>query len=416
MGMRVGSTLLRSAVAATLSSGVLLVVVACGEPTVVAPAAPTLTVEASTPAPAVDSSNRGSTPDSRGALRIDVMEDGLPVASGRFAAGKQVLVSGRVVEFRQHPGDGLGGSLVPSAVATSDGAFVYYTTWGGTLANLDKLAPGDVGGTLQIRRIDSVSGVDEEWRSGAYGIALAPDGRVAYSQDLDGVYRHSVPNPSKVVVAGPEGDEVWSTETDVRYVTMGWAGDTLIAYRVGEGEYLQTYAFDGPGMSRLLSDGGSVGAISPDGSLVLLIEHRGSGSEFVIKRVSDGAIVNVLDTNAEELGPFFGIYGGDWKDDSIVLVASGDFGAGAVLLSWRNESLLVERLFLPRLDGFDSVNAGVEFTETGGVLLQFVRFTRGKYVYVNVVCEPERNQCRGSAPIDPTTAFVFTNPSRGEGR
>jgi hypothetical protein len=406
---------LRSVVAATLSSGALLVVVACGEPTVVAPAAPTAGVETGTSEPMVDSSNRGSTPDSR-RLRIDVEEDGLPVAIGRFAAGKQVLVAGRVVEFRHHPGDGLGGSFVPSVVATSDGTFVYYTTWAGTLANLDKLAPGDVGGTLQIRRIDAVSGVDEEWRSGAYGIALAPDGRVAYSQDLDGVYRHSVPNPSQVVVAGPEGDEVWSTETDARYVTMGWAGDTLIAYRVGEGEYLQTFAFDGPGSSRLLSDGGSVGAISPDGSLVLLIEHRGSGSEFITKRVSDGATLDVLASDTEELGPFFGIYGGDWKDDSIVLVASGDFGAGAVLLSWRNQSLVVERLLLPRLDGFDSVNAGVEFTETGGVLLQFVRFTSGKYVYVNIVCDPERNRCRGSAPIEPTTAFVFTNPSRGEGR
>src|SRR5690606_9799185 len=82
--------------------------------------------------------------------------------------------------------------------------------------------------------------------------AVSVEGAVAYVEDLDGAYRGDVANPSRIVVVEPDGTSVpWTRGADVTYVTAAWAGSTLLAYTVGEGEHLSVLAFDGSGEARV---------------------------------------------------------------------------------------------------------------------------------------------------------------------
>jgi hypothetical protein len=318
-----------------------------------------------------------------------------------------VTVAGRTFRLAYQPMDVLAAMLVPEAVPTFDGKTLYYTMWEGW-RGLDGLTEGEVGGVPVIRRVDLASGVDEVFRRGAYAAAVAEDGRVAYVEDLDGAYRFSVPNPTRVMVTSSDGgaDEVWSTEDDIRYVTVGWAGEVLVAYQVLEGEYVRTVAFYGPGRSRLLSEGGMVVAISPDGSKVLLIEQE-NWTHFVVEDVSDGAVLwsGELDT---PLGPVNGIYGCDWDGDRIVVVPGAGDGSsypyvfGFAILRFDDGALSLERFVV-----VPGETAGLRlislmtprFTTDGGVRLQASALDdKGKQWFWDMVCDPAAAAC---APVTP---------------
>jgi hypothetical protein len=201
-------------------------------------------------------------------------------------------------------------------------------------------------------------------------------------------------------------DEVWSTEDDIRYVTVGWAGEVLVAYQVLEGEYVRTVAFYGPGRSRLLSEGGMVVAISPDGSKVLLIEQE-NWTHFVVEDVSDGAVLwsGELDT---PLGPVNGIYGCDWDGDRIVVVPGAGDGSsypyvfGFAILRFDDGALSLERFVV-----VPGETAGLRlislmtprFTTDGGVRLQASALDdKGKQWFWDMVCDPAAAAC---APVTP---------------
>jgi hypothetical protein len=88
-----------------------------------------------------------------------------------------------------------------------------------------------------IHRVDVAGGLDEVFRRGAYAAAVAVDGRVGYVLALDGAYWAGGSNATRVVVASPGGgtDEARSTDTDTWYITVGWAGNVLLAYEELEG-------------------------------------------------------------------------------------------------------------------------------------------------------------------------------------
>ncbi len=311
---------------------------------------------------------------------------------------------------------------MPWAVPTSDGDAVYYTTWTQE-TDLDELDVGDPGGVPVLRKVDS-SGEDSVVRSGAHAPALATDGRLAYVQDLDGVYLYSVPNPNQIRVVSADGasDEVWSEDKEARYVTVGWAGETLLAYEIGEGEYAKTYAFDGPGRTRLLSDGGVVGAISPDGEWVLLVEtgDPGEGSQFRVVRIADGETVGPVYLSTE-VGPLNGTYQGDWSGDTIIIGPGAGNGVdtpyvfGYAVLHFDGKQLTLDHFVsLSVVEDLVSLEYP-RFTPSGDVWMRLTRAGGSGLEYQDVICSEDAVSCQPVselAPIGETTA-IMDNKSGG---
>lgn len=356
--------------------------------------------------------------DSR-VVAITPVEDFRQSPPDRTVIDGVFLLGNDTVTLAYQPLDGLGGAFVPWVVPSADQTNVYYTMWE-ERRDLDTLRPGEVGGIPVIRKFDLSTGEEQVWRRGAYAVAASLDGRVAFVQDLDGAYVFSEPNPNRVMVSTPDGaDEVWSTETDVTYITVGWAGETLIAYFVGQGEFVRTFAFDGPGERRLLSDGGTVGAISPDGTEVLIVETYHDGSKFAVKRVSDGVEVASLDPAEEGLGVLFSAYGGDWRRDRIVLPAGRDSGGqvtvGVVVLERNADSLAL--LKLAELPSLTYVPEWPRFRETGVIWFRAAIPVDGSDRYIEVECDLETDSCRTvSPPVDMRTSAIVGNASRGVSR
>lgn len=344
-----------------------------------------------------------------GEIRIveGVLADDLGVAPAGFTVEEGALsVGGRTVRLAHPPMDALAGGLVPEVVPTFDGSAVYYTMWE-SWEGLDGLEPGEIGGVPVIRRVEVATGADEVFRRGSYAAAVSVDGRVGYVEDLDGAYRYSVPNPTRVRVALPDGsaDQVWSTGDDLRYVTVGWAGGALLAYQVLEGEYPVTFAFYGPGESRLLSDGGVVVAISPDGSKALLVEPGAIADKthFVVVDPTDGSVLASADFSTP-LGPVQGTYAGDWVGDRIVVgpgAGDGDrypYVFGFAILTYREGSLSLERFVtLDEVSGMVSLTSP-RFTPEGNVWLQVTVVMTGSDSEVwncwEAVCDPESGSCQ----------------------
>jgi hypothetical protein len=332
-------------------------------------------------------------------------------------------LEGEAVVLAESPRDPLSGSFVPWAVPTSDGGTIYYTAWTQE-ADLDELDVGDPGGVPVIRRVDS-SGDDSLFRSGAYAPAAARDGRVAYVQDLDGVYLYSVPNPNQIRVVSADGasDEVWSEDKEARYVTVGWAGGTLLAYEIDEGEYVRTYAFDRPDKSRLLSDGGVVGAISPDGEWVLLVEtgDPGKGSQFLVVRIADGETVGPIYLSTDD-GPLNGTYQGDWTGDTIVIGPGAGNGVdtpyvlGYAVLHFDGEQLTVDRFVSMELVE-DLVSLEYpRFTPSGDVWMRLTGSAGGAgFGYQDVICSEDAVSCQPVSELTPIseTAAIVDNKSGG---
>jgi hypothetical protein len=332
------------------------------------------------------------------------------VVDHTFVLGEATVV----LEYQ--PLDGLGGSLVAWAAPSIDLSSVYYTMWEDR-RDLDALGEGEVGGIPVIRLHDVATGREEVWRRGAYAVTVSPSGVVAFVQDLDGAYRFSAPNPSAVVVSRDGTDEAWSTETDVRYVTTGWAGETLLAYTVGQGESLQLFAFDGPEQKRLLSDGGLVGAISPDGTEVVIVEPGpDGGSRYVVIGVEDGIVRASFDPATDTVGPIYGANGGDWVGDRIVLPAfrqpAQDVLSGVMVLDrWADQLALTKLVVVSTLT---YVPDQVRFTDSGAVWLRaMVTFPDGDKFF-EFQCDLEPGACRTlTGATDLRRSAIVADTSQG---
>lgn len=349
---------------------------------------------------------------------IVVVEGEVDFGAEQTVNDRMLRLGNAAIELSYQPSDGLGGSLVPWVVPTHDGSSVYYTMWEDR-KDLDELEPGAIGGIPVIRQVDLSAGTDREWRRGAYAVSASASGRIGFVEDLDGAYRFSVPNPNRVMVAvAGEPDQAWSTETDLTYITMGWAGDTLLAYTQGEGGFMQTFAFDGPGKRRLLSDGGVVGAISPDGTEVLVVEVSENGSRFVVQRVADGTVVASFDPVEKGLAPVFSTNGGDWRDDRIVLPAAtemdGRSEVGMVVLSRSGDSLKLEQFVGLSMQDLTYIPEWLQSVDTGELRLRATISGESSEQYVEIECDLNQETCQTVSPlVDLRASAVVNNLSRG---
>jgi len=335
-------------------------------------------------------------PDPEAEARYTVIGDSLTTADGA------------VIRLAYQPHDGLGGSLVPWVVPDERRSVIYYTTW------LDReegdwaeLAEGTIAGVPVIRVVDTSTGNDEVFRTGAYAPAVSSDGRVGYVRDQDGAYRYSAPNPTRVVVATGSGvDEVWSSDGDPHYVTAAWAGDVLLVYRDDEDGHV-LLAFDGPSSSRVLGINGDIGAISPDGSEILLVQpgDGDKGSRFATVDVATGKTLASFEGDQ-----LVGMYGGDWLGDTIV-VPTND---GIAVFTSRGD-LALEQVLRPQLEGHVATYPVRLVSETQA----WVRLTilqHDVYSYVEAICTLGATSACSSItdPLNPKQTVFVDNPSRGE--
>ena len=220
----------------------------------------------------------------------------------------------------------LAGWLTPVAVPSPDGRYVAYNAWrelredDPALSWEDQgISTGDPLARPTIRLYDLQTGMDSAYVVGAFSIAWRGDGAIAYFKGAGRDYRAGVRYVGDVFVRDSVNGTArrWTAKTD-RYVVAGWAGPTLLVYRVRAGEALDVLAFDGPGQRRMLASDGGLVAISPDGTSALVEHGPETGPPRVdLIAVSNGAKLASLDLSTIDSAVGVVGYSGDWQDDLV---------------------------------------------------------------------------------------------------
>jgi hypothetical protein len=256
------------------------------------------------------------------------------------------------------------GGLSPVAVPSPDGRYLAYNSWRparpvdqGRSFSQQGIRPGDLLGTPSVRLYDTVSGKDTLLENGGTSVAWRGDGAIADVRGSEPGFRAGSDYTGQIVVHGSVRGPAqrWSVDA-ARYVVYGWAANRLIAYRIGQGEQIETVVLDGPGRVRSLADGPVV-ALSPDGESALVTSADGQSVRLL--RVADGAETATLDVASSGAGVSRVGYSGSWTGD----VAAAPADAGIVLFRMREGSIAVEQVL-----GLDpgQFPAGVESPELVG--------------------------------------------------
>jgi hypothetical protein len=166
----------------------------------------------------------------------------------------------------------------------------------------------------------------------------------------------------------------WTAKTD-RYVVAGWAGPTLLVYRVRAGEALDVLAFDGPGQRRTLASDGGLVAISPDGTSALVEHGPETGPPRVdLIAVSNGAKLASLDLSTIDPGVGVVGYAGDWQDDLVAApsasglvvfrIAGGHIELVRTMRAAAGQGVAEPRFVAPsRVTGWTSSSSGGAFVD-----------------------------------------------------
>ena len=339
-----------------------------------------------------------------------------------YTVGRSLVgapVAGRV-QLGAPPVTPLAGWLTPAAVPSPDGRFVAYNAWrelrrdDPTLSWEDQgIEPGDPLARPSIRLHDLRAGADRLLAAGAFSLAWRADGALAYFHGRERSYRAGIPYVGHIVVrASTESPPRRWTVSPGRYIVVGWAGATLIAYVEHEGESLDVLALDGPGNVRTLARGAAVVAIGPDGGQILVERGPETGAPRVeLVSVAEGARLASLDLTTVD--PSVGVvgYAGDWEGS--LAVAPSSSGLAVFAVSGRRISL-VRAIRVPgdqgvaeprfassaRITGWTSTSAGGAFVDcnrlTGrcgrAVPLPAARMTSGYPTWRRPVYNPSRPQ------------------------
>ena len=283
----------------------------------------------------------------------------------------------------------LAGWLTPVAVPSPDGRYVAYNAWrklredDPALSWEDQgISPGDPLARPSIRLHDLETGSDRTYVDGGFSLAWRGDGAIAYFKGAARAYRAGVRYVGDVFVRDAVDDRArrWTQRTD-RYVVAGWAGPTLLVYRVGAGEALDVLALDAPASRRVLASNAGLVAISPDGASVLVEHGPETGHPRIeLLAVSSGAKLASLDLTTVD--PAVGVvgYAGDWQGD-LVAAASA---SGVALFRVAGRHIELERTMPaaagegvaePRFVGASRVTAWTS-SDSGGAFVDCSRATR----------------------------------------
>lgn len=314
----------------------------------------------------------------------------------------------------------------PLAVPSPDGHLVAYSAWHDVAAvdpeksfSQQDIENGDALGRPSVRVVDVDTGQDSLIEDGAFSVAWRADGALAYSKGDSPDFRANVPYLSDIVVrrsidAEPE---VWTT-TRGRYIVVAWAGDTLLAYAMQEGEQFDLVALSGPGSARTLANDASLVAVSPDGTRLVISYANGPAARLL--DVASGKEVARIDAEPASTAPAPAVqrlsYGGSWRGDRVVAETAG----GLVVLHVSDSALSVERtLAMPE----DTLPMGVHEPQFADEAATRVigwapvpgaggRAAGHEYVYVD--CDIADAACSVGPPRQDRVFSQTYNPSRPE--
>ncbi|HKN64466.1 MAG TPA: hypothetical protein VJV76_09080 [Gaiellaceae bacterium] len=262
---------------------------------------------------------------------------GLFVAAGRVEGRRTAALAGTA----SLP---LAGWMAPVAVPTTGGDQLVYSTWKELRREDPELSwskqgihPGDALGTPTLWVHDFGSGRDEVVDTNSYSAAVRSDGAIAYVRGAAPYRAFRNYTGDLVVRASLSAPPVVWSAAPAEYVAAAWAGDTLLAYRIGEGEQLDVLALDGPGEQRVLMADANLVAVSPDGTRAFLANEADVPGSVSVVDVADGTIGETLDLGSLDQGLLWAAYGGSWSGDLVAAptnagIAVFDVGSGTISL------------------------------------------------------------------------------------
>jgi WD40 repeat protein len=335
------------------------------------------------------------------------------------------LPNGRDLPLDGQAHAGLAGWTSPVGVMSPDGSSVVYDAWT-DLVTIDPvksysqqgITDGQPLAEPSLRVIDTTTGTDTLLINGAYSFAWRMDGAVAFVKGTDTEVKANVPYTGDIVVReslnGP--DEVWTSSPDY-YVAVAWAEQTLLAYRIGEGESADLRALSGPGQSRLIAADATLVAVSPDGTRAL-ISQSSAGAASVIDVATGSTLANLdllqtLDpTTGEPLG--YLAYAGSWVGDRV----AAEGGSGIVILDVTSSKLSLHSVLSLPSAQFPMHPHEPRFIDTtGSSVIAWVPIpgsggqAPGRlYLYLN--CNVDDAVCRVGPTRGSRVFYPVSNPSR----
>lgn len=324
----------------------------------------------------------------------------------------------------------LSGWVPPVAAPGPSGRHVVYSAWR-ELREVDSflsladqgISEGDPLAVPEVRLIDREDGYrDRLLVEGGFGAVWRGDGALGYVAGVEPAYRAETPYVGHIVVRNDvdASPTRWTKEPN-EYITIGWAGKTLLAY-VQPGHEGKLVAFDGPGAMRELPSG-DVTAFSPDGSYAVVSGRERGRATVEVVAVADGRVVASLDQSTPGVAgePLEAVeHSGDWVGDRIVASArTATEPSVLAVLQFNGTTLRVaQTLSLPTsqvpvgfwearfVEGSDRVAATYaippEVTEEGYA---------GPATYRFVDCELSSQRCTWGQPATDGPLFMVRNSS-----
>jgi hypothetical protein len=335
---------------------------------------------------------------------------------GRFIDSRGLLGSGPSLELAHKPSNLLTGWMTPAALVSPDGRQLLYNS-ARSVRTVDEkrswseqgIEDGAVLAVPTVRRRDLASGTDTAQVDGGTSFAWSSGGRLATFRGTDPAYRAGRQYAGHIWVQdGVAGTpEQWSTEA-VPYLVAAWAGATLLAYRVHEGEAMTLLALDGPGEVRALAEESFLVALTADGTAAFVADQMGGRLRLVdVASGAERALVDLAEAGVpSDMRPLS--YAGDAHGDLVVAEA----GPGALVFRLDGNRLVVERTWRFDPSVFPHGVAEPRFTDDAGSFVAWA-WDGGYEGSVLLGCRASDGAC-DAGPRHTGTVRPVYNPSRPE--
>jgi hypothetical protein len=256
---------------------------------------------------------------------------------------------------------------------------------------------------------DIETGRDTVLDEGAMSVAWRADGTLAYFKALAPDVRTPKRYLGHVVVrARPAGRPRRWTPQAGRYVAAAWAGERLLAYRVGS-SWPDLLVVDRPGRARVLAKSGALVAVSPDGRRAFVSTYGASPPVVRVLDVASGREVARRAVTA--LG--WVTESGSWAGELVAATAS----SGVAVFRVGRRSIALEQVLRFGSAGF-TVGPLEPRVEDGGRRIvgwgELVSRPRQAFPQAALVdCDRSERRCTQAPPVSTAVGLrLVYDPSR----